>query len=184
MLRQLSRVFPLLGFWITKGKKKKFSTNGHQRRTVALVVSAAAAGGVYDGRGGVGRRATVGMGHSRSRARQLADVLHHTAIDVRECGVAEICTRGLCRYIEKTKKHSFPQFLEIVISSRSSWCVVEVVSRQSRVHPELHTDIPFPSALVKQLLGIAPFWIDDFQQELDFQESHADILPIKIWKLF
>jgi hypothetical protein len=52
------------------------------------------------------------------------------------------------------------------------------------VHPELHTDIPFPSGLVKQLLGIAHFWIDDFQQELDFQESHADILPIKIWKLF
>ncbi len=159
------------------------STNGHQRRIVALVVSAAAAA-ACDGRGGVGRRATVGMGRSRSRARQLADVLHHTAIDVRECGVAEICTRGLCRYIEKPKNNSFRQFLETLISSRSSWCVVEVVSRQSRVHPELHTDILFPSALVKQLLGIAHFWIDDFQQELDFQESHADILPIKIWKLF
>jgi hypothetical protein len=128
------------------------STNGHQRRTVALVVSAAAAVGACDGRGGVGRRATVGMGRSRSRARQLADVLHHTAIDVRECGVAEICTRGLCRYIEKTKKYTFRQFLETLISSRSSWCVVEVVSRKSRVHPELHIDIPFTSALVKQLL--------------------------------
>jgi hypothetical protein len=89
------------------------------------------------------------------------------------------------RRSERTRSRIFPpvlenhnQFLKLLVRAFQSFFHNNPACIQSC------TQTSFTSGLVKQLLGIVQFWIDDFHREFHCQESHTDILPIKIGKLF